>query len=750
MSEDLGGFSMIELFRLEAEEQLASLTRHLLALENTAPDAAALEAMMRAAHSLKGAARIVGLDAAVRVAHVMEDCFVLAQRGGLSLGAGQTDLLLQGVDWLSRIARLEESEAERWTAEHEAPIAAYVETLAKLGTAGETTPAAQAAEPVAAAAEPRATSDEGAERVLRVTADNLNRILGLAGESLVESRRLAPFNRSLLRLKRGQQELARTLEKLGERLGPGADETARAALAEAQARAAEGVGLLQARIEELDLFDRAATRLSARLYREARAVRMRPFADGTQPFARMVRDLARTLGKEARLTVTGEHTRVDRDILAQIEAPLTHLLRNALDHGIETPEARAAAGKPAVGVLRLDARHRAGRLHITVGDDGSGIAVERVRAAAVERGLTTAETAAGMSEAEVLEFLFLPGFSLKGEVTEVSGRGVGLDVVQSMLKEVRGSVRVTTQAGRGTSFELQLPVTLSVVRALVVEIAGEPYALPLAGVDRVLRVARADVGTTEGRAHFEIAGERVGLVSARQVLDLPELAAPGEDWPVVVLADGGERHGLVVDVLRGERELVAQPLDARLGKVPDVAAAAVLEDGAPALFLDLDDLRRSVGRLAAGGRMGRWSRAPGAAVRRRRVLVVDDSLTVRELERKLLLKRGYDVAVAVDGMEGWNAVREGEFDLVVTDVDMPRLDGIELVKLIKADPRLRATPAMIVSYKDREEDRRRGLDAGADYYLTKGSFHDERLIEAVEDLIGPAEPASGNTGGAET
>jgi two-component system sensor histidine kinase and response regulator WspE len=259
------------------------------------------------------------------------------------------------------------------------------------------------------------------------------------------------------------------------------------------------------------------------------------------------------------------------------------------------------------------------------------------------------------------------------------------------------------------------------------------------------------VTTTEGRAHFDLGGTRVGLVSARQVLDLPE--APGSDaaWPVVVVGEGTDRHGLVVDALRGEHELVAQPLDPRLGKVPDVAAAAVLEDGTPALFLDLDDLRRSIERLVSGGRLGRWSRAATAGeARRRRVLVVDDSLTVRELERKLLLKRGYEVAVAVDGMEGWNAVRQGGFDLVVTDVDMPRMDGIELVKLIKADQRLGKTPVMIVSYKDREEDRRRGLDAGADYYLTKGSFHDESLLAAVEDLIGPAEGPAGEPEGRRT
>ena len=755
MSDDLGAFSMIELFRLEAEGQLATLTRHLLALENAAPDADALEAMMRAAHSLKGAARIVGLDAVVRVAHALEDCFVLAQQGGLALGAGQTDVLLRGVDWLDRASKLVEDEVEKWTTENATAIDAYVASLANLAVAGAPTPRSAAPVPTPAVTVPpfAPPTEAEADRVLRVTADNLNRLLGLAGESLVESRRLSPFRRGLLRMKRSQQELVRGLERLRARLGPGADETVRAELRDAQTRAAEGEALLAARLEELERLDRAATRLSGRLYREARAVRMRPFADGVQPFGRMVRDLARQLGKEAKLVVSGEQTQVDRDILARIEAPLTHLLRNALDHGLEPTEARAAAGKPATGCLRLDARHRSGRLFITVEDDGAGIPIEKVRETAIARGLTDAATAAAMSEAEVLEFLFLPGFSLKKEVTEVSGRGVGLDVVRNMLKELHGSVRVTTKTGQGTAFELQLPVTLSVVRALLVEIAGEPYALPLAGVARVLRVARDAVSTTQGRAHFEMAGSRVGLVAARQVLELPETAATvGAEQAVVVIGEAGAWHGLAVDALRGEEELVVRPLDPRLGKVPDIAAAAVLADGSPVLFLDLEDMRRSIDRLAAGGRLGRWTReadAGAGATRRRRVLVVDDSLTVRELERKLLVARGYEVEVAVDGMAGWHAARQGGFDLVITDVDMPRMDGIELVKAIKTDGRLSATPVMIVSYKDREEDRRRGLEAGADYYLTKGSFQDDSLLEAVADLVGPAEfSEKGNEGGA--
>jgi two-component system sensor histidine kinase and response regulator WspE len=429
---------------------------------------------------------------------------------------------------------------------------------------------------------------------------------------------------------------------------------------------------------------------------------------------------------------------VDRDILEKLDAPLGHLLRNAVDHGIESPEERRTAGKPAEAVVHLEARHSAGMLQIIVSDDGCGIDLDKLREAVVKRNLTNAETARKLSEAELLEFLFLPGFTMKDTVTEISGRGVGLDVVQNMIKQVRGAVRVASQPGKGARFLLQLPLTLSVVRTLLVDIGGEPYAFPLAYIVRTLKLPRERIELLEGRQHFNFDGRQVGLVTAHQVLEGGEPKLVGDELPVIVVGDHSRTYGLVADRFLGERELVVQPLDARLGKIQDISAGALMEDGSPVLIVDVEDLIRSVDKLVSGGQLNKVRREGAAAIEKtqKRVLVVDDSLTVRELERKLLGNHGYEVEIAVDGMDGWNAVRTGHFNLMVTDVDMPRMDGIELVTLIKKDPNLRTLPVMIVSYKDREEDRRRGLEAGADYYLTKGSFHDATLLQAVVDLIG--------------
>ena len=764
--DDLSNFSMLELFRVEAENQTATLTAGLLAIERGEPTPEQLESLMRAAHSLKGAARIVNLPTAVNIAHVMEDCFVAAQQGRVRLSRSQIDILLRGVDLLIRISKCSEAGLAAWENEQAAGIEQFVADAENImpGNTGKliaepaalAMPATQLVSPVAltppASSVTRANESEPPpevaptagppERVVRLNADNLNRLLGLAGESLVESHWLRPFSDSMQRLKRMQSELEHSLDGLRGSLDfARLSEQSAAHLTELFQKAGDTRQFLAGRLHELDLYDRRSAHLSNRLYLEVLRTRMRPFHDGTHRFPRMVRDLAQSLGKQARLEIVGESTQVDRDILEQLEAPLTHLLRNAVDHGCEKPELRAAAGKPPEAVIQLEARHNAGMLLVSISDDGAGVDSERLRQVVVEKQLTTPPLAEKMSEAELLEFLFLPGFTLKRGVTEISGRGVGLDVVQNMVKSVRGTIRVATQPGRGTRFQLQLPLTLSVLRTLLVEVAGEPYAIPLAQITHTLKLDREHLETLEGRHHFAFGDQRIGLLTAHQVFDCGQPKSIDRGLPVVVLGDRNSRYGLVVDRFLGERELVVQPLDPRLGKVKDISAAALMEDGSPVLIVDVNDLVRSIDKLISSGSVLGFRRQglELPAKKRKRILAVDDSLTVRELERKLLTSHGYLADVAVDGMEGWNAVRTGVYDLVITDVDMPRMDGIELATLIKKDAHLKSLPVMIVSYKDREEDRLRGLEAGADYYLTKGSFHDETLLQAVLDLIGEPE-----------
>ncbi|QKH38421.1 hybrid sensor histidine kinase/response regulator [Achromobacter pestifer] len=747
--EQMRDASLLELFQLETRTQVEVLNKGLLALEHDPTSAPQLEACMRAAHSLKGAARIVDLHPAVRIAHAMEDCLVEAREGRLRLQAAHIDALLMGADLLQRVAtpgaelgsEIDELLVRLSNAPHAQPAAPAAAPAAK---PADFLPPIPAVDEAPAPAPQRRSSDAGlgeGERVLRVTADTLNKLLGLSSETLVESHWIGPFGASMLRLKRTQAGALQALDGVRAALaGQALDAQAQAALDDALRIVEQCQQELAQRTSEVDEFGWRMGHLAQRLYDTALACRMRPFGDGVAGMARMVRDVGRALGKQVRLEIEGESTQVDRDILEKLDAPLMHLLRNAVDHGIEMPQDRLAAGKPAEGRIRLSARHAAGMLLIELTDDGAGISLDRLRVEVVQRKLASAETAARLTEAELLEFLFLSGFSTRGEVTEISGRGVGLDVVQTMVRQLRGAVRIQQQTGQGTRFMLEMPLSLSVVRSLLVEVQEEIYAFPLAYVNHALQVRAEDIEQLEGHQHFRFMDRQIGLVSARQILRTGGAAPAAETVCVVLVGDHDRLYGIAVDRYVGERTLVVQPLDPRLGKVQDVMAGALMDDGTPLLILDVEDMLVSVQKLVAGGQLTRVDGAGAAeqARRRKRVLVVDDSLTVRELERKLLLNRGFDVAVAVDGMDGWNMLRGEDFDLVVTDVDMPRMDGIELVSRIKADPKLQGLPVMVVSYKDREEDRRRGLDAGADYYLAKGSFHDDALLDAVEDLIGKA------------
>ncbi|WP_085581296.1 MULTISPECIES: hybrid sensor histidine kinase/response regulator [unclassified Pseudomonas] len=762
--EQMRDASLLELFSLEAEAQTQVLSAGLLALERNPTQADQLESCMRAAHSLKGAARIVGIDSGVSVAHVMEDCLVSAQEGRLFLRPEHIDALLQGTDLLMRIAH-------PTNAPQPADIDAYVALMGRLidpaGAPVVSTPppmaellleppvapviSAPVPEPQPEPVEPESApipaprkgkrTAEGGERVLRVTAERLNSLLDLSSKSLVETQRLKPHLATMQRLKRMQNNGLRALESLNVHLKEHAlSLEAQEALEDARRLLAESQQLLAEKNAELDEFAWQASQRAQVLYDTALACRMRPFADVLSGQVRMVRDLGRSLGKQVRLEVEGEKTQVDRDVLEKLEAPLTHLLRNAVDHGIETPAQRLLAGKPEEGLIRLRASHQAGLLVLELSDDGNGVDLDKVRRSIVERQLSPAETAAQLSEEELLTFLFLPGFSLRDTVTEVSGRGVGLDAVQHMVRQLRGAVVLEQVAGEGSRFHLEVPLTLSVVRSLVVEVGDEAYAFPLAHIERMCDLAPEDIVQVEGRQHFWHEGRHVGLVAASQLLQRPASQNSGDTLKVVVIRERDTIYGVAVERFIGERTLVVLPLDERLGKVQDISSGALLDDGSVVLIVDVEDMLRSVDKLLNTGRLERIARHGGQAAEaaRKRILVVDDSLTVRELQRKLLLNRGYDVAVAVDGMDGWNALRSEDFDLLITDIDMPRMDGIELVTLLRRDNRLQSLPVMVVSYKDREEDRRRGLDAGADYYLAKASFHDDALLDAVVELIGGA------------
>ncbi len=769
-----GDLSLMELFRLEVETQTTALSHNLLALEKSSwSNREALDSLMRAAHSIKGAARIVQVEPAVKVSHALEDCFIAAQQDILHLTGSCVDVLLKGIDLLSALGQLEASVLTEKLPSYEAKADTVVLEIEGIVTAAEKDP-----QPIPPSLEHFATAESTtgslgeSTRTIQVSADNLNRLMGIAGESLIDASWLQPFGESLLQLKRQQQSVMAVLQKhqqskptSGRAVGPAAgsndDNELSADLAIALQSIQSCHTLLTEQMSDLDLFSRRFEQRSDRLYREVVAGHMCAFEAGAQGCDRLVRDLSRSLNKQIEFIRTGLTTQIDRDILAKLEAPITHLLTNAVVHGIEAPDQRLAKGKSAEGSIRLEALHRSGMLIVSVEDDGAGVDTVALRKKIVEKRLIAADLVAQLGTVELLEFLFLPGFSTANRVDKLAGRGYGLDLARTMAQSVGGSLQIVSPAfedaerglSGGTRFQFQLPLTLSVVRSLLFEVAGEPYAMSLSRIVRVVKLLPHQIYYSQGCPYFSLAedgadkAENISLVWGHQILCYASSQTVEQSLSVIVIGEAGSQYGFCVDRLLEETDLVVRPLDPRLGKVPNVSAAALSEKGHPILILDVADVVRSAEKLMGPARLAFAPSLYGEAAPvlspvleaavQKRVLVVDDSMTVRAMEKKLLQNRGYTVDVAVDGAEGWNAVRMEPYDLVVTDVDMPRMSGIELIEKMRAYEGTKNLPVIVVSYKDRAEDQMAGLNAGANYYLTKSSFHDDGLINAVVDLVGP-------------
>ncbi len=731
-SEPPAEVELIEVFAAELEAGAPRLQELVLALESDPNSRTSGGEAMRLVHSLKGAARIVGLLGLVETLHAAEDLLTAVERGH-SLDTSSVEAALELVDLLAAATGVRPPElAAHFDSAREQLVAlagAFRRDVPQGAADGRTAVDA----PGAGAA---AVHEGQGLRAVRVKAESLSRLLELAGETVVETRRLGACSRVTTALDRVHRRLIeRSLELRADARERG--DAALDALAEAVVEDLRKAHQLGDEIRSLtgDGLQRLLDS-GERLYLESLRARERPFAQLVPSLRRQVREAATSLSKTVRLEVIGAATFVDGDVLAAMDPMLHHLVTNAVDHGIETANARAAAGKPPQGTVRVELQHSRGSLQLGVTDDGRGIDPERIRARVVERGLAAAASAQALSRDELLEFLFLPGFTTASTLTVHSGRGVGLDAVRVAVTELGGHVRVSSEVGQGTRFDLSLPVTRVVVRALLVRVAGEVYALPLTSAGRVVRAELADLKSSEGRDYVELEGANVGVLRADELLELGTSATPSGALTLVLIDDGASRYGIIVDEALGEEDLVVRPLDPRLGRVPDVAATAILADGSPTLLLDGADLRRSIEKLTRARRPTNARTRSTESTETRRVLVVDDSFTAREAERQLLTRAGYVVDTAADGVEGWTWLRRHRYDLLVADIDMPRMDGIELVQKLRADPGLARLPVVIVSYKDAAESRTRAADAGADHFLTKAALDDGSLVRVVAELVG--------------
>jgi two-component system, chemotaxis family, sensor kinase CheA len=702
------------LFAQEAEQRLGILASQLLALEQTGTDAELVASIFREAHTLKGGAAVVGLEEVTLVTHAMEDLLEQLRAGERLATPELIDAVLAAVDGLQEMLPDVLAGTDRMST-----AGALAERLRDLAAAGPEGPAPEAE---AAVEEPDSTAEEAEEATVVAAEGNGARA---EAEEAPEAQVAAPTRRAqaVIDAETIRVPLAR-LDELVRLVGESA-----AAHLRVGRMVRERFGVDPGAVDEVRDLSRVLTDLQERAMR----TRMVPVATVTDVLQRAVREVARSTGKDVRWETRGEDTELDRGVLAQLSDPLLHLVRNAVDHGIESPTARAAAGKPEQAVVRLHAMQLGSEVILTVSDDGKGIDVAQVRAEATRTGAKTD----AISDEEALYLIFRSGLSTASFVSDISGRGVGLDVVREHVEAARGRIEIRTELGAGSEFRIIVPITLAVLPCLLVEAGGQRHAIPMHSI--LLAQAEGHEIRAEGSAAVWTESQPVPLSSLAATLGLP----PDETGPIVVVAGLTRRHAFRVSDLIGQREVVVKGLSRLLPRVDVVAGASVEPDGSILLVLDVPGLIDRARLARAGARTAGLPSAeeteeaavtPGQS--RAKLLVVDDAMTVRELQRSILERAGYEVVTAVDGVEALARLAEGPVDLVLTDVEMPRMDGFALTEAIRAQTNRGNVPVLILTSRASEEDRQRGLEAGADGYIIKSAFNEAALVSAVERLLG--------------
>lgn len=788
---------LAETFAVEFGERLSALERDLLAIE-AGPDGEARDSLvgslLREAHSLKGAAHVVGQTEVGAIAHAMESRLA-EMRADRTAGEWPLQPLFDALEALTSLresAAAEPAELEpvidglrdslRPADRSETPARKARPTGSVAGrrpagakrpasprpsrTAAATPPEATLWAPPAAPAataapaagsvppvpEGRSTWSPGVEPAaggsIRIRTEHLDALLARGTELAAARDRAASRQAELRRLRRGVAEWRRDWQRVrGDVARLTAADHGDSGLRDVIGFMADAGSRMERLERELAHVVAAGNadrgRLAALadgLGTELLDLRLVPVGTLFDRFPRMVRDLAIGSGKRLELRQVGWETEIDRQLLERFIDPVMHLLRNAVDHGIEPEAERVAAGKPPAGMVLLEASQRSGGIRIEVSDDGAGIDPAGVRRAAIDAGIPESELPPASDQAGILRLALRPGVTTAGHVSEVSGRGVGLDIVRDAVARVGGTIEVASQVGAGTRVGLQLPLTLILVDVVIVGVDNRRYALPIGSLERCVRVVAGELTEVSGRPALQLGGGPVMLADLGELLGGGPVGA-GTDGRrlAAVLRAGDERVALLVDVVHSAIRVVVKglgPLLESAGGSPLVAGAAILGDDELVLVLDPGELARAA-TIERPGSPVRVQREPGPDVSRPvSILVVDDSVTTRTLEKSILEAAGFAVAVATDGLEALAALRREHVDLVVSDVDMPRLDGFELTRRIKADPGTRDLPVVLVTALDSPEQQEQGLDAGADAYLLKRAFDQRVLLDTIQRLVG--------------
>lgn len=757
----------------EAREHCSRISDALLDLEKASGDAETLNSLFRSAHTIKGSARMMKLQSISELAHHMEDALDGVRGGRISLTTSLADILFRGVDALS--AMLDKVAAAEQLPEAPRELCDELTAAAASGASeeGQPSPAPPVAaapapvkpEPVAAAPAPPAPPaapqkaatappikaskpDEApaapvtdnsrpaqpAGKVqqidyLRINSAKLDDLIRLMGEIVSEHGR---FRKHVWRLREIERAMERFMAQVAESPagGAGSDGAHRELAATG---AAIRLSLTQA-VRSMSDASLMQDHLVGDLQETSLKLRMLPLSTVFDTLRRTVRDLAREHGKEIDFEVNGGETELDRKIIERIGDPLIHMIRNSLDHGLESPEERAAAKKPAKGTISLSAFYDGGCVTIALGDDGKGMSHDRIREKALSKRLYDADTLARMSRSEITNLIFLPGFSTSPIITDLSGRGVGMDVVRkNIVDDLKGAIIIETQEGKGTTFFLRLPLNLAVFPLFLVSANGRPCALPATSIVEMLSVRSEEIIEIVHKRAIRLREQIIPVEDLAAILGLSrETEAEQGERLLVIIRNGEEKLGLVVDEILGREEMVVKPLPAHIQNLRLVSGVTIGEGNNIINVFHVPELLKQARELVEPGKRVHASSEDRMAS----ILVVDDSFNTREIEKSILEAYGYLVVTAGDGEEAFEKTRQEMYDLVITDVEMPRLDGFSLTERLRGDDRYRNIPIIIVTSREKDEDKKRGITVGANAYIVKGAFDQSNLLETVRTLIG--------------
>lgn len=727
---------MVPAFVEECTERLDTLSEKLLALEDVPDDREVLAALFRDLHTVKGSSAFVGLTPLNKVAHKAEDLVGEIRDGKRRADAAAIDALLSAKDTMVEI--LERAVSERSMADIDLqPL------LQSLHNPSETSPPAPAATPRKKGMDtgapkthkkPPRGAKNGARATIRVDFGKLDVLLNLVGELVLDRASVHSVLENLESASRALEVTRKNFKK--HRLNT----KDRHHLV---GRASENIKKIHEEMDRVGRIFRELTReldvsagnldfVAGELRDQVMKLRMVPISQVFTKHRRTVRDLAKSLGKKVRLELTGENTELDKMLVEKLDEPLLHMVRNAVDHGIETPEMREKRGKATDGVVRLTARHQGGQLVVEVSDDGKGLDPEKIKAKAVEKNLLSAEEASELDEASSLRLIFSPGFSTAGKVTHLSGRGVGMDVVHETVRRLRGSIEVTSTHGAGTTLSMALPLTLAIRQVLLMQVGGELFALPLDHVERTLELDLDSVSWVGNGPVMQGEAGPLPLLDVSSILGYTLASEKKErEQKVVCVQLFAKSYGLVCDGLEGRHEIVVKTLGDLLVQVP-CAVGATLVGERVVIILDLPAL---INRWESGStRAQPPGRSPSRKTRGRRVLLVEDSPPTRSIIRDQFKTLGFEVLEASDGQKALEIASEEPLDLVSTDARMPHMDGYALAKSLRKRPKTRSIPILMISARDERIDKVRGFDAGIDLYLVKPTDI-THLSEAVERLF---------------